>query len=107
MPHRPSKKTTSLHGRSRPQWNTEPDYWLREKERLNLIESIRKEADRFIELDQLCPCCDTRPWEANRGQTRYRGCHCATLKLLPGHKLYNFDRILWERTIRAVVQLST
>jgi hypothetical protein len=65
MPHRPPKNT-SLADRKCPVWNHEPDYWLREKARLDLIETIRAEADRFSELDHTCPGCDTQIWEAQK-----------------------------------------
>jgi hypothetical protein len=101
MPHRPPKKT-SLAGRRRPAWNHEPDYWLREKVRLDMIEIRRAESDRFCELDHICPGCDTRIWEAQKGNMIYRGCHCCSLTLPPGHRLYVFDLAAWAETIRLI-----
>src|SRR5262245_32411841 len=102
MPHRPSKKSR-LTGRKRPSWNKEPDYWLREKERLKLIESIESDADRFCELEAICPGCDTPIWEAQKADIIYRGCHCISLVLPPGHRLYVFELSIWEQTVKLSV----
>jgi hypothetical protein len=101
MPHRPPKRL-GLQGAKRPSWNKEPDYWLREKVRLDLIESIRRDADCFGQLDSVCPGCDTWIWEARKGDMIYRGCHCLTLQLPPQHRLYVFDLDLWAQTIKLV-----
>jgi hypothetical protein len=98
MPHRPAKRTY-LANRKRPAWNREPDYWLREKIRLDLIETIRSTADRFSELDHVCPGCDTRIWEAQKAELIYRGCHCCSLTLPPQHRLYVFDPTAWAEII--------
>src|SRR6266481_9734788 len=81
MPHRPPRKT------KRPDWNTEPDYHERERNRLALVAQIREKATRYLETDLVCPGCDTPIWEADVGGTLYRSCHCLTFLTPPGHPL--------------------
>ena|SRR5215831_1785470 len=95
MPYRPAKGNR-LGGRRRPTWNKEPDYWLRENQRLALVESIRKRADSFRETDDVCPGCDFPIWEARKGDLTHRGCHCGTMLLPPGHRLRHFDSKTWS-----------
>jgi hypothetical protein len=92
MPNRPPNR---LKNRSRPKWNREPDYWLREKELLKLVQRIRSEADSFVETEHVCPGCDERIWEARRGKMIKRGCHCRTLMVPPGNPLYDFKPESW------------
>jgi hypothetical protein len=98
MPYRPPKEG-QFSGRRRPSWNREPDYWLRESQRLALVESIRKAADSFRETDDTCPGCDFPIWEARQGDLIHRGCHCATISLPPGHRLRDFDPEIWDETL--------
>jgi len=89
MPHRVPRKS------KRPKWNREPDYWLREKARLKLLESTRTNSDRFFETEHVCSGCDYRIWEAHRASEITRGCHCLTVISPPGHYLHTFDPDAW------------
>jgi hypothetical protein len=93
MPFRPKRK--------RPIWNHELDYWLREKVRQQIIEEIRAKADSFTITKNRCSGCDQRIWEAHQGEIIHRGCHCMTLMLPPGHRLYRFDDLAWAEVVRA------
>ena len=105
MPHRPPRKT------KRPDWNTEPDYHQRERNRLALVAQIREKATRYSETNNVCPGCDTPIWEADVGGTLYRGCHCMTFLTPPGHPLGKtpLDLAAWEKAVNqnnAVLALS-
>ena len=102
MPNRPPKK---LRLGRRPAWNKEPDYYLRERQRLQLVEAIRERTGNFRRLRHVCPGCDRRIWEASKGDLLYRGCHCTTLMLPPGHRFYKFDLEQWARTVKANDQI--
>lgn len=104
MPFRPKKK---VRIGKRPAWNTEPDYYVREKARLKLVEAIRERADSFRELPHQCLGCDFRIWEARTGDMVYRGCHCTTMTLAPGHRLYDFDPQTWSEAIEQLVVPAT
>jgi hypothetical protein len=79
--------------------NREPDYWLREKERLAIVDDIRTRADSFAELGAVCPECGHRIWEAQAGTLVYRGCHCMTFCFPPGHWLYDFNADNWAAAV--------
>ena len=95
MPHRPPSKT------NRRDWNTEPDYHERERERLALVAQIRQTSTRYLELYAVWPGCDTRIWEAAVGGVLFRGCHCASFMAPPGHSLGTtpLDLEAWERIV--------
>jgi hypothetical protein len=95
MPHRVPRKA------KRPKWNKEPDYWLREKARLKLLEQVRKTSDSFVETEQVCAGCDYKIWEAHRTNTITRGCHCITIVSPKGHTLYEFDPKTWALAVMA------
>jgi hypothetical protein len=98
MSHRP-KKRSPLQDRKRPGWNREPDYWLREKLRLEIVEGVKQRTDSFTELPAVCPGCDYHIWEARAGKLVYRGCHCMTFMYPPGHPLYEFNLTLWAAAV--------
>jgi hypothetical protein len=102
MPNRPQKK---VRLGERPSWNDEPDYYFREHQRLQLVEAIKQDAGNFHHLPYTCPGCDCRIWEARKNDVTWRGCHCLTLLLPPGHRLYEFNMELWARTVKANDQI--
>jgi hypothetical protein len=95
MPHRVPRKS------KRPKWNKEPDYWLREKARLKILESVRKESDRFFETEHVCTGCDFKIWEAHQAEQITRGCHCLTIVSPEGHYLHEFDPDAWAVAVEA------
>jgi hypothetical protein len=103
MPHHP-KKRSPLQDRKRPGWNREPDYWLREKLRLEIVEGVKQRTDSFTELPAVCPGCDYHIWEARAGKLVYRGCHCMTFMYPPGHPLYEFNPDLWKAAVNLFCQ---
>src|ERR1700730_18191338 len=103
MSHYP-KKRSLLKNQKRPDWNMEPDYWLREKMRLDIVEAVKRCADSFTELTAICPGCDCCVWEARSGSLVYRGCHCMTFMFPPGHPLYEFNLDLWAAAVNLYCQ---
>jgi hypothetical protein len=102
MPHRPKKKVPLG---KRPAWNTESDYYVREHRRLQLIEAIRQQTGNMKELQYECPGCDHKIWEARKGDTIFRGCHCHTVMLPPGHALREFDLDQWAKATQTNGQI--
>jgi hypothetical protein len=106
MPHRP-KKRSGLQDRKRPGWNRESDYWLREKQRLETVEDVKRRGDSFTELSAVCPGCDHHIWQALVATLAYRGCHCMTFMYPPGHPLYEFNLDLWAGAVNLYCQSSS
>jgi hypothetical protein len=106
MPHHP-KKRSLLKDRKRPGWNQEPDYWFREKLRLEIVEDVKRRADSFTELSAVCPGCGHHIWQASVGTLVYRGCHCMTFMYPPGHPLYEFHLDLWSAAVNLYCQSSS
>ncbi len=57
----------------------------RERERLAIVDDIKRRADSFTELAAVCPGCDCRIWQAHAGALVYRGCGCMTFMFPPAY----------------------
>jgi hypothetical protein len=93
----------------RPHWNTDPDYHEQEGARLALLAQIRQAATRYLELDKICPGCDTPIWEADVDGILYRGCHCMTFMAPSGHPLGTtpLDLAAWEKAVEQTNALTS
>jgi hypothetical protein len=73
---------------------------MREKERLAIVDEIKRRAESFTELADICPRCRHRIWQAiAAGTLVYRGCGCATYCFAPGHPLYEFTPGNWAAAV--------
>jgi hypothetical protein len=72
---------------------------MKEKDRLAIVEGIKRRADSFTELAAVCRGCGHRIWQAQATALVYRGCHCMTSCFPPGHPLYEFNPDRWAAAV--------